>query len=208
MNGTIIYTDRRVKKERLLFEAALDVFAELGYREAGVEDIARRAGVANGTIYLYAASKRDLYRKVVEYGMNAWQAAAAKAAEAVDSSQDNAKARFEALCRAAFSYLAAEPRLRKILKRDPGLFPASTGANHEDDPFETVNRQSVGLIEKAIISGVDSGEFVVADPAAAAELLFSLYRMLIEKAYVTEEGQEQRQFEAGLSIILNGIIAR
>lgn len=191
-----------------MFEAALDVFAELGYREAGVEDIARRAGVANGTIYLYAASKRDLYRKVVEYGLNAWQVAAAKAAEAVDASQDNAKTRFEALCRAAFSYLAAEPRLRKILKRDPGLFPASTGANHEDDPFETVNRRSVGLLEQAIIGGVDSGEFVVSDPAAAAELLFSLYRMLIEKAYVTEEGQEQRHFEAGLSIILNGIIAR
>lgn len=208
MNQSIIYTDRRAKKEILLFEAALDVFAELGYREAGIEDIARRAGVANGTIYLYAASKRDLYIKVVEHGMNAWQTAAAKAAEAVTDNPGQEKARFEALCRAAFLYLASEPRLRKVLKHDPALFPASTGSNHEEDPFERVNRRSIGMLEQAIINGVNAGEFSVADPAAAAELLFSLYRMLIEKAYVSDDGQEQRQFEAGLSIILNGIVKR
>ncbi len=203
-----MYTDRRTKKETLLFEAALDVFAELGYREAGIEDIARRAGIANGTIYLYASSKRDLYRKVVEYGLNAWQTAAAKAAESVSDSPGQAKARFEALCRVAFSFLASEPRLRKVLMRDPTLFPASTNSMHGEDPFETVNRRSVEMLERAIVNGVSSGEFVVADPNAAAELLFSLYRMLIEKAYVSEDGQEQRQFEAGLSIILNGIVAR
>lgn len=191
-----------------MFEAALDVFAELGYREAGIEDIARRAGVANGTIYLYATSKRDLYRKVVEYGLTRWQAAAAKAAESVDARPGHAKARFEALCRAAFSYLASETRLRKVLMRDPALFPASTGPSRGEDPFETVNRRSVAMLEQAIITGVNSGEFAVADPEAAAELLFSLYRMLIEKAYVTENNHEQQQFEAGLSIILNGIIAR
>ncbi len=208
MNQSIIYTDRRAKKETLLFEAALDVFAELGYREAGIEDIARRAGVANGTIYLYASSKRDLYRKVVEYGLNAWQAAAAKAVEAVGSTPGLARVRFEVLCRAAFSYLASEPRLRKVLMRDPALFPASTGSTYGEDPFETVNRRSVAMLEQAIISGVTSGEFAVDDPKAAAELLFSLYRMLIEKTYVTKDGQEQRQFDAGLSIILSGIIAR
>lgn len=208
MNESIIYTDRRAKKESLLFEAALDVFAELGYREAGIEDIARRAGVANGTIYLYATSKRDLYRKVVEYGLTRWQAAAAKAAGSVDTKPGHARARFEALCRAAFSYLSSETRLRKVLMRDPSLFPASPGPSRGEDPFETVNRRSVAMLEQAIIDGVGSGEFAVADPKAAAELLFSLYRMLIEKTYVTEGNQEQQQFEAGLSIILNGIIAR
>lgn len=206
MIESIIYSEKRAKKEALLFEAALDVFSELGFREAGIEDIAKRAGVANGTVYLYATSKRDLYRRVVEYGLNAWQAAAASAAESVSPS--HARARFEALCRAAFSYLASEPRLRKVLARDPSLFPVSPGSGEGDDPFETVNRRSVELLEQAIISGIKSGEFSVSDPTAAAELLFSLYRMLIEKAYVLDDGQEQRQFEAGLSIILNGISAR
>jgi AcrR family transcriptional regulator len=207
MNESSMHTDRRAKKETLLFEAALDIFAERGFREAGIEDIAKRAGIANGTVYLYAASKRDLYRKVVEYSLNAWQEAAARAAEAVGDTPRQARARFEALCRTAFSYLASESRLRKVLIRDPALFPISTGSSHGEDPFETVNRRSVAMLEQAIINGVNSGEFSVDDPKAAAELLFSLYRMLIEKTYVTKDGQEQMQFEAGLSIILNGIIA-
>jgi len=189
-----------------LFEAALDVFSELGFREAGVEDIAKKAGIANGTIYLYATSKRDLYRRVVEYGLNVWQAAAAKAAEAPGTA--SARSRFEALCRAAYSYLVAEPRLRKILVRDPTLFPASPGNAPGDDPFETVNRRSVEMLESAIVEGVRTGEFAVADPKAAAELLFSLYRMMIERTCRTEDDSEKRHFEAGLSIILNGIVTR
>jgi len=206
MSDSLTNSDRRARKEAALFEAALDVFSELGFRKAGVEEIAKRAGIANGTIYLYASSKRDLYKRVVEYGLNAWQASAAKAAESASAS--GAQARFEALCRAAYTYLEAEPKLRKLLARDPSLFPASPGINPGDDPFETVNRTSVELLKRAIVDGVRSGEFSVTDPTAAAELIFSLYRMVIERSYVAESGDNLRHFEAGLSIVLNGITAR
>ncbi|MBU0927364.1 MAG: TetR/AcrR family transcriptional regulator [Spirochaetes bacterium] len=212
MTNLFIGSDRRTQKETALFEAALDVFAEFGFRKAGIEDIARRAGIANGTVYLYAASKRDLYKRAVEYGLDAWQAHAAKAAEeaaeGTEPGRGRARNRFEALCRAAYSYLAAEPRLRRIMSRDPSLFPAAPGSAEGDDPFESVNGRSVAMLERAIREGVDTGEFAVEDPAAAAELLFSLYRVMIEKTYVEEDGGERKRFEAGLSIIMNGISAR
>lgn len=208
MSDSFIDSDRRIQKETAILEAALDVFAEYGFRKTGIEDIARRAGIANGTIYLYASSKRDLYRRVVEYGLNSWQKAATAAADARGPAGTNARARFEALCRAAYTYLAAEPRLRRVLARDPALFPAAPGAEARGDPFEAINGRSVGLLRNAIQDGVASGEFVVDDPTAAAELIFSLYRVLIEKAYVAEEGGEERRFEAGLAIILRGISAR
>jgi len=208
MENVFNNSERRTRKEASLFEAALDVFSELGFRKAGVEEIARRAGIAAGTIYLYATSKRDLYRRVVEYGLGKWQAAVALAAETADGGQGGARARFEALCRAAFSYLAAEPRLRRILVRDPLLFPATHGSAPGDDPFETVNRRSIEMLEAAIAAGVESGEFAVEDTSAAAELLFSLYRVIIEKAYIAEDGAEARRFEAGLAIILDGISRR
>ncbi|PKL09058.1 MAG: TetR/AcrR family transcriptional regulator [Spirochaetae bacterium HGW-Spirochaetae-7] len=205
---TQIRSERRTRKATALYEVALDAFAELGFREAGVEEIARRAGIANGTIYVYAASKRDLYRLVVEYGLGQWQDAAAAAALAVGSGPRLARTRFEALCRAAFCYLESEPRLRRILARDPSLFPAATGTAHGEDPFGAVNRRSVEMLRRAILDGMESGEFHVDDPTAAAELLFSLYRVLIESAYVQDNGDERRRFEAGLSIILDGISKR
>ena len=44
-----------------LLEAARRVFAEKGFHEATVDDVAEEAGVAKGTVYLYYRSKRDLY---------------------------------------------------------------------------------------------------------------------------------------------------
>ena len=47
------------KRERIL-RAAVDVFAQSGYFNAKVADIAKAAGVADGTIYLYFDGKEDL----------------------------------------------------------------------------------------------------------------------------------------------------
>src|SRR5215213_6531243 len=47
------------KRERIL-RAAVDVFAQNGYFNAKVSEIAKAAGVADGTIYLYFDGKEDL----------------------------------------------------------------------------------------------------------------------------------------------------
>lgn len=45
--------------------AALDVFAEKGFAAARLDEIARRAGVSKGTLYLYFKDKEELFRAVV-----------------------------------------------------------------------------------------------------------------------------------------------
>ena len=45
--------------------AALDVFSEKGFAAAKLDEIARRAGVSKGTLYLYFKDKEDLFRAVV-----------------------------------------------------------------------------------------------------------------------------------------------
>jgi AcrR family transcriptional regulator len=49
-----------------LIAAALTVFGERGFRATTLEEVAARAGVSKGTVYLYFASKDDLFRAVVE----------------------------------------------------------------------------------------------------------------------------------------------
>ena len=46
--------------------AALEVFAEKGFAAAKLDEIARRAGVSKGTLYLYFESKAELFRAVVQ----------------------------------------------------------------------------------------------------------------------------------------------
>ncbi len=48
-----------------LLEAALDLFVEKGFAGTRVEEVAARAGVSKGTLFLYFSSKEDLFKAVV-----------------------------------------------------------------------------------------------------------------------------------------------
>src|SRR5450830_523849 len=62
----------RAKRERRkearpgeLLDAALDLFVEKGFAATRVEEVAQRAGVSKGTLFLYFPSKEDLFKAVV-----------------------------------------------------------------------------------------------------------------------------------------------
>jgi AcrR family transcriptional regulator len=58
---------QRRKDERPgeILNAALDVFAARGFAAAKLDEVAARAGVSKGTLYLYFESKEELFRNVV-----------------------------------------------------------------------------------------------------------------------------------------------
>jgi AcrR family transcriptional regulator len=53
------------QRKQEILDAALSVFAERGFEAARLDDIAARAGVAKGTLYLYFADKEKLFEEVV-----------------------------------------------------------------------------------------------------------------------------------------------
>jgi AcrR family transcriptional regulator len=59
-------------KSRIL-DAANKVFAEKGYHEATMDDIAKRLGVSKGAIYLYFSSKEDLFEAMCKTAPQAFK---------------------------------------------------------------------------------------------------------------------------------------
>ncbi|HEU5348814.1 MAG TPA: TetR/AcrR family transcriptional regulator [Ktedonobacterales bacterium] len=59
-------TARGEATRRRILDAAEDVFGEMGYYEASVSEITRRAGVAQGTFYIYFHSKRETFVELIE----------------------------------------------------------------------------------------------------------------------------------------------
>ena len=59
----------RPGKRDAILRAAIDVFAERGFFNAQVADVARAAGIAAGTVYLYFKSKDDLLVSIFERSM-------------------------------------------------------------------------------------------------------------------------------------------
>lgn len=66
---------QRAERAALILDAAQEVLTERGYYDASIDEIAMRAGIAKGTVYLHFASKEDLLVALLEQqivGFLAW----------------------------------------------------------------------------------------------------------------------------------------
>ena len=60
---------RKLERPQELLDAALSLFVEKGFAATRSEEVAQRAGVSKGTLYLYYPSKEELLKAVVRRGM-------------------------------------------------------------------------------------------------------------------------------------------
>jgi AcrR family transcriptional regulator len=163
---------RRLPEERpqQILDAALSVFAEHGIDAAKLEEIAARAGVSKGTIYLYFASKEELFREVVRQRVGPAIANADKAIE----SEESAEAQLKTYLRHQWECLGAEDsegwiRLVMLeLHKYPDL-----AAFHWDEVVTRSNQVLGDIIRR----GVASGEFRQCDEATTVHMIKALILM-------------------------------
>ncbi len=83
---------RTADKRRRILGAAVHVFARKGYFAARVSDIAKKAGVADGTIYLYFQSKEDLLVRLFDEVMSEHVGQAREVVRALPSAPERLRA--------------------------------------------------------------------------------------------------------------------
>jgi TetR/AcrR family transcriptional regulator, fatty acid metabolism regulator protein len=93
--------DTRPEKFHAILKAAAQVFARSGYFNARVSEVARAAGVADGTVYLYFRNKHDLLRSIFSTSMTNFLRQARTQLESIDDPCERlrrfARLHFEAL---------------------------------------------------------------------------------------------------------------
>ena len=104
--------DKNGDKRGRIIDAAVAVFAEKGFHAARVSDVAKRAGVADGTIYLYFKNKEDLLLSLFEEKMGRQIESLEAAWEGVDDPVE----RMRAYAQHHFRQLAAHPDLAQVLQ--------------------------------------------------------------------------------------------
>ena len=67
--ATSTRTRRKDDRPAELLQAALELFAEKGYSATRSEEIAKRAGVSKGTLFLYFGTKEELFEAVVKHAV-------------------------------------------------------------------------------------------------------------------------------------------
>lgn len=151
-------------KHDAILRAAIDVFAERGYFNAQVADVARAAGIAAGTVYLYFRSKDDLLISIFERGMREAIAEGRQVIEGVDEPIERlrrlARMHLERLGRDRNSAVVFQVELRQSTK-----FMERFSA--------TLLRDYLGLLRDTFADGQRSGVFRAdVKPTIAAKALF------------------------------------
>jgi len=102
----------RIEKRDRITEAAISVFAQKGYGSARVADVAKKAGVADGTIYLYFRNKEDLLLSIFEEKMGKVIDELSDALEDVDCPKDRVRVYAEQ----HFRQLQENPELAQVFQ--------------------------------------------------------------------------------------------
>jgi TetR/AcrR family transcriptional regulator, fatty acid metabolism regulator protein len=151
-------------KRDAILRAATDVFAERGFFNAQVADVARVAGVAAGTVYLYFKSKDDLLVSIFERSMREGLAnGRAAVADLADPRQ-----RLRRLARGHLSRLGNDRNLAVVFQVE-----LRSSTKFMERFSATLLRDYLGLIREAIADGQREGLFRSDVKATAmAKMLF------------------------------------
>jgi AcrR family transcriptional regulator len=146
-------------RRQAILDAALSVFAERGFEAARLDDVAARAGVAKGTLYLYFRDKEALFEELVRGAVSPIIEAVSQAASAPDVPASAILETFFALFQKEVLGTKRKLLLRLIIAEGP-RFPKVAEFYHR----EVVTR-GIGLMRKVAERAARQGEFT-SDAAA------------------------------------------
>lgn len=141
---------RNKPKYKQIVDAAVVVIAENGYHQAQVSKIAKQAGVADGTIYLYFKNKEDILVSVFREKMGMF----VKKIEEVIAGKQEAAEKLLVLVENHFQILSDDRHLAIVTQLE--LRQSNKDLRHK---INEVLREYLKLIQQILQEGVESGEF-------------------------------------------------
>jgi TetR/AcrR family transcriptional regulator, fatty acid metabolism regulator protein len=188
-------------KRDLILRAATDVFADRGFFNAQVADVARAAGIAAGTVYLYFRSKDDLlisiFERTMRDGLDEGRSAVAAIADPIERLRRLARLHLARLGRDRNLAIVFQVELRQSTK-----FMERFSA--------TLVRDYLGLIRSAFAEGQAAGVFrSTINPTLAAKMFFgALDEMATNWIISTRRYSLEGDADVAVDLFVNGVKSR
>lgn len=198
----------RAEKQREILRAAKEVFFQKGVHRATMDDVAARAEVAKGTLYLYFQSKEEILAHLLLEGLSILL----NRLEAAYAPEDklSPKERIRRLAKAYLDFSRLYPDyFRLLMAFDRGRFQERVPARLFQEIFDR-SMKGLELVARAVQEGVEDGSFKVDDPWRTAGMLWAaLNGVLVLMAHPLRRQMLSTDldsmFEATLDLFLQGI---
>jgi len=202
--GKARWRRRKEARPQEILDAALSLFAEKGFAATRLEEIAARAGVSKGTIYLYFKSKEAVFKALVQKKLASRIDGFAEMLRAFEGSS----AELLTLILRNFGAIVSSSNivvLPKIVIAEAGNFPELARMYRNE-----IVARGMSLLGEIVERGVERGEFRnipkehAARLAAAPMLMIAIWRTTFEK-FDDEPYDYQGLVEAHIATLLQGL---
>jgi len=163
---------RKEARPAELTAAALDLFVECGFAATKLDDIAARAGVSKGTLYLYFASKEELFKSVIQQGC---MPVLEQGEEMLAQEQADPSVLLQAMLMRWWELIGAThlAGITKLMISEAGNFPEVAQYY-----YENIIIPGRGLIRQVLERGVASKQFCVGDMESTIDIIMAPMMML------------------------------
>lgn len=193
------------EKRDAIVKSAAKFFSRFGFKKASVDEIAKDAGVAKGTVYLACDSKEDLFYQAVHRELRTWTS---ETANLIDLRRP-ADELLGHVVTAGVGYLEAHPLVRQLfLRQHEVVLPRWM---HRFEELRALGRQNVTELLRL---GQRQGRFRDdLDVDAVAELLqdLNMSTFLLHETPKKDDDRRAwmaRRAKAGLDLVLEGLRPR
>jgi AcrR family transcriptional regulator len=188
-----------------ILDAALELFVERGFAATRLEDVAQRAGVSKGTVYLYFDGKEELFKAVVRSGI---VRAIEEAERTVAGYAGSSAELLRALVAGWWQYIGSTKLsgIPKLMISEAQNFPELARFYYA----EVIQRGS-RLFESAIGRGIARGEFrpVNVDHTVRVVMAPLIMRTILQHSFLPCAGGDSfdapAYFDSMLDLVLNGL---
>lgn len=149
LGGDIIVRKDKPKYKQII-DAAVIVIAENGYHQAQVSKIAKQAGVADGTIYLYFKNKEDILISVFQEKMGVF----VSKLEQIIARDLTASSKLGLMIESHFELLASDIHLAIVTQLELRQSNPELRTKIND-----VLREYLKLMDQILVKGMEDGEF-------------------------------------------------
>ncbi|WP_218104056.1 TetR/AcrR family transcriptional regulator [Thermogemmatispora onikobensis] len=153
-----------ITRQRIL-EAAEAVFGELGYYEASISEITRRAGVAQGTFYIYFRTKREIFVELVKDLGRRLREASAAATAGLTNRLETERQGFIAF----FRFAAAHRSVYRIVEEAERVAPEAA-----QEYYQSISRGYA----RGLRAAMEAGQIRSMDPETLAYALMGIGHFL------------------------------
>jgi AcrR family transcriptional regulator len=196
----------RGNREEEILDAAVRIFSEKGYSAATTSEIAKEAGIAEGTIFRYFKTKKDILRKVMIKVIEVFgeRLITTRLSKLFEENKDKSeKEIIKILCK---------DRLMTAVEHWDMLKVVITEMQYHEDLREAFIKHIVvkgkGMLEQFFKAGVDKGVFKDVDVTIAMRSMLGMMGMfIIQKQLMPKlvEIDDDEQLDIMIDIFLNGL---